>query len=369
MSKSNFNKFTISDEDGMAENVDDRDSVDSFVDQNLVVDADDDIEEDTGAVSVDEKDEQDLKEDFEENSKSSDFDADQNETEEAEDISFTPFVAKMVEEGVLFFDENKEYEDSEQGLIEIFEDTVNHKVEEWKSSLSDLSLQLIEYIENNGTVEGFVNKFQETKYSEVDLDDEDNQKSLVEEHLLATGLDADEVKETLRDYEDSGILERQAKIAQKYLSKQQELENERFIENQRQQKEREEFERQAQMEEFENDIMNNNFQTLNIPKAERQKFLEYLTKPVTKDGKTKYLLEDSYEDRIRMAYMKFKKFDFGDIEKKATTKATLNLKKELSRFTDKNATRHSGISREEQNPDGKLNIPDYFSNMRGIQEI
>lgn len=327
------------------------------------------LEDNEDSQEDDSEEEEEIEEEVEEETENVYSEEEDSDSDIDSEPSFTPFVSNLVEEGVLYFDEEKEYEDSPEGFKEIIRDTVTKEVEDWKSSLSERSLQLVEFIESGGDIENFVEKFSETSYAEIDLEDESNQKNLVEEYLYATGVDEDEIKEMLQEYEDSGVLEKQAKLAQKFLAKNQEQERQEFIERQRQEQERMEFERQAQMEELQNDIINSNFETFEIPKSEAKKFLQYLTEPVDKQGRTRYMLEDSYEDRIKMAYMKYKKFDFSDVEKKAKTKATIEMKKNLSRFTDSNAKRNPGIYESQKGDSNKLEFPSIFKKMRGNQDL
>ena len=285
------------------------------------------------------------------------------ELEDEDEASFAPFVSELVDKGVLFIDDQKEYEDSEEGLAEIINDTVSKKVTEYIDNLPEEAKGILEYIQNGGNVKDYVQASQSVDFSEIDMEDEDNHKFLVEDYLKLQGLDADEIKEKIETYEDAGILEKEAKSAQKKLIKYQEEQQVKLVEEQRKQAE---LQRQFELEEeqkFKSMILDKeDLGGFKLNKVEREKFYDYLTKP-TKAGKTQYQLEDTVEERLKMAYYKFKGFNFTDIERKATTKATIQLKKSIDKVTDKNLKSGGRITdnRGDERPQTtKLHIPNMW---------
>ncbi len=291
------------------------------------------------------------------------------EEEEEEEDSYAPFISQLVDEGVLFIDESKEYEDSEKGIKDIINDTVAHKVIEYVNNLPEEARGVLEFIQNGGTLEDYLKVGQGVDYQQIDMDDEDNHKYLLEDYLKMQGLDEDEIRDKIETYEDAGILEKEAKLAQKKLIKHQEEEKVQLVENQKKQAEAERLAAIEEDKKFQSWILNTeDLGGFKVSKAEREQFLAYLTKP-TKAGKTQYQLDDTPEERLKMAFFKFKKFDFTDVERKATTKATLNLKKNLDKATDTNMKSGGRITdnRGDERPQNqKLYIPSMWSKSSNV---
>jgi hypothetical protein len=292
----------------------------------------------------------------------------EDEIEEETD-SYAPFISQLVEEGVLFIDESKEYEDSEAGIKDIINDTVAHKVTEYVNNLPEEARGVLEFIQNGGTLEDYLKVGQGVDYQQIDMDDEDNHKYLLEDYFKLQGLDADEIRDKIETYEDAGILEKEAKLAQKKLIKNQEEEKVRLVEDQKKQAEADRLAAVEEDKKFQSWILNTeDLGGFKVNKAEREQFLAYLTKP-TKAGKTQYQLDDTPEERLKMAFFKFKKFDFTDVERKATTKATLNLKKNLDKATDRNMSSGGRITdnRGDERPQNqKLYIPSMWGKSSNV---
>jgi hypothetical protein len=269
--------------------------------------------------------------------------------DEVSDISFSPLASFLAENGELIPDPEKEYEDSAEGLAEMIQDTVEAKRREWVDSLGPDAVNVLRFIENGGAIQDYVEATQNNTYSNIDMEDPDNWNLLVAEHMRMTGMDEEDIEEYVRDLEDTGMIERHAQKAQKYLEKKADNDLASLLQQQEQARIEADQQKAIEQQEFVNTILNGKVGDFEIPKKERNSFLQYLTDPVSKDGKTLYQLEDNYEDRIKLAYFKFKKFDFSDVEKKAKTKALIEIKKSMSRYTDTLSKGNSNIHNVDTN--------------------
>lgn len=258
------------------------------------------------------------------------------EVEEVE-YDYKPLIETMAEFGILDVAEGDEYEGTAEDLVEKFESTVNKRVlkglEDYKESIPELGKQFLDYLEQGGDPKKFVEAQSAVlDYDNLDITDEDNQKAVIKEWLKAQDYSNEEIKETLQDYEDSLLLEKQAKLAVKKLEK---------LDNQRTQLLVREQEQQAQV--IENQIKeyvtgvqtfikgSNEIAGLAINANEKQVFEDYLFKK-DKSGLTQYqkdINEDPQKTQIELAFIKFKKYDFSKVAKKAESTAAQKIRKSI----------------------------------------
>ena len=80
---------------------------------------------------------------------------------------------------------------------------------------------------------------------------------------------------------------------------------------------------------------NNEFAGITVPNREKSKFFDYISTPVTKDGRTQRDLDHSQaeiETKLAIDYMMYKGFDLSKlVEKKAKTQNAKSLKERISR--------------------------------------
>lgn len=304
-------------------------------------------EEDEEEEEEEETQEDSSEETFEDTSEDEEYEEESDLDGEDEDVTFTPLASFLAERGSLTPVDDKEYEDSVEGLSEMIEDTVESRRQEWLNSLDPEAVKVLNFINSGGAIKDYVEFERSNSYSDVDMDEPDNWRLLVEEHMRITGMDDEDIEDYIRDLEDTGMIEKHAAKAQKYLEKRHNELQQEMISRQEQERIQAEEEYQREQKEFVDTILNGKVGDFEIPKPERKKFLDYLTEPITSDGKTQYQMDDNYEDRIKLAYFKFKKFDFSDIEKKAKTKAVIEIKKGMSRFTDSMAKSSTNMHNED----------------------
>lgn len=323
---------------------------------------DDDSEEDE-----EEDDSDDKEEDSDEDSKDSDSDDDNAKTGQ-----YGRFMESLVENEVLsVVDEEKEYDDSPEGVRELIEDNIKQGVQNglstYKESLPEKARELLEFYDKYGEhadISQFIEEAAEVDFAEVDHTIAENQALLVEDYLISQGYEKEEIKATLEEYSAAGSLTRHAKRAKEKLAAMQQEERQAREEARETQMKKMEEQRLKQVEAFKNTV--STAETISgfpISKKERSQLIDYVTKPVDSQGNTQLQLDSQNSDdsELLYAFLKMKGLTYDKIMKGASSKSTLKLKKDLNRFTDKNVKRKSGKQqREESDDDGKLIIPDLW---------
>lgn len=299
-----------------------------------------------------EETEEEKEEQLEEEQESEELE-DNNETEEEEvleeneDFSYAPVVEFLAKEGIVEVDPEVEYEDSEEGFKGIIQETVQKEtqkaiVQEYEKAFGEEAPKVLEFIQNGGNIRDFV-AVQDSKidFSEIDLSDteegEENKINLIIDYEVSKGASLSDAKELAEEYKVVGSLDKVAKIAVKYLEREQEKKEEFLIENQKViAKEREKAQKE-QTETFKNTIMNiETIAGFQLNKKDKEDFYNYLTKPV-KHGKTQQELDNSFDRQLKQAFFNYKNYDFSDIQRKAKTDSVRSLEKNLKKFTDPNA--------------------------------
>jgi hypothetical protein len=83
---------------------------------------------------------------------------------------FTPLVG-LINDGVLKYDESKEYEDSPEGVKELIQDNINSGIEAWKNQYAPEVLEIMDHIKNGGSIDDFIQLEQEgPDYEKVDIE-------------------------------------------------------------------------------------------------------------------------------------------------------------------------------------------------------
>ena len=153
----------------------------------------------------------------------------------------------------------------------------------------DRIAQLDEYVKNGGKFEDFYQKQQETlSFDNLDLENEDNQKSIIRELLKHNGYSDEQINNKISRYEDADMLYDESSDALDRLKviRQQEIEES--------QKQQEEYARQQEEQNrqffqgVQSDINNlSTIRGISIPKEDRAALYEYIFK-VDQDGVSQY---------------------------------------------------------------------------------
>jgi len=217
----------------------------------------------------------------------------ENQEEEQEEDNLTIIAKHLAEQGILEAEIDEEFHSSDEGFSKLVEKTVEKKFEKYKDSLTnDTAKSFLEYLENGGKPETFIQAYSGVDYTTIEtdsLEDDDNlAKKIITDSLIMEGFSNDEIKETLKDYEEGGILDRQAKRSLTKLQKAQTTQRENLVEQQKQQKQEYVKQHQEYLNtlkkdiETREDIAGFKFKS---PK-EKTEFYEYITKVDSRTGKT-----------------------------------------------------------------------------------
>lgn len=153
----------------------------------------------------------------------------------------------------------------------------------------DRIAQLDTYVKNGGRFEDFYQRQQEAlSLDNMDMEDESNQKAAVREYLRFQGYSDDQISRKIDRYEDSDMLEEEAEDA---IARLKDIRSAQLAEQERQQAAARQAQ-EAQAQQFMQDLTGtinslDNIRGVNIPKEDRRKLYDYITK-VDADGYTQY---------------------------------------------------------------------------------
>jgi hypothetical protein len=343
----------------------DTDIQDEYIsDEDIDYSNTDEDEEEDGEESEEEDDDTEQEED--EDDEDSD-ESDEDEESEDEDLTYIPFVENLVDEGIIDWDGETEYDDSPEGFSQMINDTVERRISNAIDNLPEDVRRLIDIGLQGGDVREAFTKFEEVDYSKADIEDEDVAKELIKEFYTSTNPKWNEarINKQIEMLEDAGELEDEAKLAQEYMVEKTEESRQAYLDSIRQQREAEEEAYYDELNAY-TEIIDKNDSLFGLPFASRQEkeaFKSYVFER-GEDGKTQAERDD--EDRVvrlTKEFYKFRNFNYEDVERKVTTKKSIELKKALSRFADKNSKSNRSDTTRSTNTKGKFSLgslPDDF---------
>lgn len=269
---------------------------------------------------------------------------------------FKALAGYLAEEGLIDFEDSSELENNEDVLRLSVKNTIDKEIKAYKESIPEKAKQLIEYIEKGGDVDSYLTKLQKPfDIKNVDLTIESDQEKVVRENLKLQGYEPDEIDETINDYKDSLILDKQAKVATKQLQKHYDKIEESLIAE------------QEQIQEYKKEQYNQYISNVNslidtsdvlaglpITGKEKLEFKKYLL-AVDNTGLTQYakeVAEDPVKTQLELAYLKYMKYDFSKAMKKGETAATKKFK-DIFKSTETNIKTGKSIE-EASNDTGNL---------------
>lgn len=272
------------------------------------------------------------------------------EEENDDEFSYKPILDTLAEQEVIWYDPEKEYTDDEEGLKEVFRDTAKKEYENFVSELPEDEKMFYDLIKSGASFRTAQEIANETDFHLVDPEAEDNQKLLITDHLTIMGYSKDQIEEKLTELEDLGKLDREAKIAHKFLLKEQETSRAARIEADKKAQEQAKREQETIIENLKTDISKTKeIAGFKVSAKENKELVEAIfeksKKGDVKSDKVKVayyeLVDKDPELALKVAYMVHKDFKFEEVEKKAVTKATQTIKKAVSNFKDNNAVSKS----------------------------
>lgn len=244
--------------------------------------------------------------------------------------SFKALASVLSEEGLIDFEDKEDLEDTPEVLFESIKNTVNKEIQSYKDSIPEKAKQIIEFMEKGGDLDEYLTSVQKPfDIKTLDLENENHQEKVVREYLKLQEYTQDEIDETITDYKDSLILEKQAKVATKQITKAYEKREQFLIEK----VEQEQLQKQEQYNTYISTVNNTidsaeSLAGLPIDKSKRLEFKKYLLQ-ADKEGLTQYakeVAENPVQTQLELAYLKFLKFDFTNAVKAGETAATQKFK-------------------------------------------
>lgn len=300
--------------------------------------------------------------DEEEETEETEVETEDEEEKEETVTEYGSLLQDLVNDDTLFYDEEKDYEDSQEGVKELFQDNIERKSEEklkeYKESLPEDGRELLDFIKDGGSVDKYLefkNGIDYSAYSLEDEDGEDNidiQKNFIYESLKKKGMDDDSISDVIESSESKGTLKSKAQKAKDELVKGQEDSRKEYLEKSKAEKEAEEKQAIEYAAEFKETVLNTEeIQGFKLSKTERAKLHDFITKPLDKEGNTGLKLKDTQENRLLYAYMAMKGFSKGDLAKEERKKATIKLKKKLTQSNDSRANLKNKTVKEKEETD------------------
>ena len=296
----------------------------------------------------------------------------ETETPEAvEESGIFDLAQGLVDDDILVFDDSDEEIDfdTEEGLKHLINKTVEQKsadaINSFKENLGDEAKGLLDILEKGGSVTDYVNMTQQIDFSKVPLETSNgeqavkNQQYLVEDWMKVQGYEEDEIQEMLADYNESGLLRKQAEIAQKKLAAWQTKENETLLAQKAQEQAQAEQESAEQAEAFREEVQGmREIAGFKVTEAKAKKLYDFITKE-DKEGQTAFAKADSAENRLLYALFAMEGFDKDKLSKEVAREQTRKLKRKLSNYNDKNVAPKRGAQQVRRSDQGTpdINVP------------
>ena len=267
---------------------------------------------------------------------------------------------------VLVIDDEKEYEPNTEGLKALIKDTAEKASKDalnsLKENLGEKEKVVLDVLSKGGSLDEALNFIDQVDYTDIPLQDskgtdlERNQLNLVADWMKIQGFEQEDIDEKLDDLKSTGLLYKEAKLAQKKLVEWQEKEVVKFTEEKEKQRQVAEEQVKAEQIAFKNKVTSlKEVAGFKISSKQAEELYDYITKPVNKEGKTKFALEDTEENRLLYAYFAMIGFDKEKLSKEITTKKVIKLKEALSNYQDTNTK--TKTSQEMRRGTESLNIP------------
>lgn len=202
-------------------------------------------------------------------------------------------------------------EDAKPKSVEGLVDYIKNVVEENSTPqyANDDVAAIDEFVRNGGNITDFINSYNSVSdYSNIDLNDEDDQKRVVKDYLKHTGLSDTQINRKISKYEDAGLLEDEAEEALDFMKEIKEKEHKQLLKDQEKQASQQKEEQQKFYKTVVSEIENlKDVRGIPVKKEDVKALQEYLFK-VEGDGKTKYQKDysKSVKNLIESAYFTMK---------------------------------------------------------------
>ena len=269
-----------------------------------------------------------------------DKDEDDEEEDVAEDKDNDSIVGQIITS--LGYEVEEEYDDTTEGLLKLTQDVGTRMAEDQLDQLFEkfpLVKNHLEYVLNGGQSQEFMQAYDpQLDYNKIDIAEDDvrSQKAILSDYFVSKGHDQNFIKELIDDYEDTGKLFQKSQAAKSSLAQSQGHQRQQLLAQQKEQRAK----AQEEQIQFWNGVYetienSTEFAGIAVPKKDKARFFDYVSKPVNQNGMTQRDLDHSKADmdvKLAIDYLMYKGFDLGNlIDKKAKTKATKSLRERISK--------------------------------------
>ena len=220
---------------------------------------------------------------------------------------------------------------------------------------------LDEYVKKGGRFEDFYTAQQQSiSYDNINLEDENNQRTVIRDLLRANGYTEDQINNKIDRYESADMLEEEAEDALSRLKVIKQQETERLQQEQEAARQRQEEETRAFFNEMSTNINNlTNIRGINIPKEDRKQLFDYIFK-TDANGLTQYQKDfnkNLSKNLIESAYFTMKADSFITEAKKTGETTAAQKLRQMLRHKSKN---HSTFNADEDKQRSALEIASMF---------
>ena len=282
----------------------------------------------------------------------------EQKSEEVDDLikTFDSLVESLEKEELMFLDEEKVYEPTPEGFQQMLKDNMEAQKAKLEKEFEEREAKLREELENSQVV----------KFADLDPSDEEHALAMLEQYYQLTGFTEDEIKDKITEVKTLDNLEKEAKIAQRFLVKEeQKLE---AIEKQRE--EEKIINKQKEIDAYITEVKSqidaiDEIAGFKLDTKTKEKVKDYLFK-VDKDGLTQaQKASKDPQRRLKLAILDFMDFNKKDVEIKVKTELANEYSKKVSRFTSKNvSTKGTTVEAQEKTEGLKPGFMDFWSTSR-----
>ena len=203
--------------------------------------------------------------------------------------------------------------------------------------------------------------FEEPDYSKFEVTEEsvDTNKQLIRSFLKKQGFEDSEIMDTIQDYEETGILYKQAnKVKPKLIAFQKTEKENLFLEQQEAERIAAE-EADKQWKQIESTIGSGRLGNIAIPESEKKSFFNWLAVPI-QEGKSQRMIDRETlgtENMLALEYLLYKKMD---ISKLAVAKEKTMQANKLKEFLERKGSEAKGTTGGKVQKQNIIGIQDFI---------
>ncbi len=187
-----------------------------------------------------------------------------------------------------------------------------------------LNLDFLAFIENGGNPRDFISTYYGNEsWEDFSLESESAQKTAIRESLRLAGESPEEIEDLITTYEDTGILEKRAKVAKDKLIKKEAEQKVQLIELQKQRDAAEKEANRKYWNDFKSDLdKKEDLKGFKLTPKLKESLWKHMTMIDKSTGKTAYQLaiENDRDAQLLFALQSMNKFDISKLEKQVESK-------------------------------------------------